>query len=263
MKRTAFVLTTLAAVLLALPCQGGNGRKAGSAEKKFMNDNFAKGKISDEVMKEASAGSVALISCCMYYESVLEKTTAQGKKWVYTNSSKYAPQNVSFDHLVGGGRLGVNCALPASWAFVDMGILEEGMRFWGDRDGGFAKFDKVKDPIEKVAVINQMDGTKTFKELLAEGAVKAGDVFLCKGHTFIYLGGDLFFAAGHDGKWHTDTTAETEDRRNAVFESWVMPRESCIDNDYHIFWQISFKEDYIPDFYRNRKGRLVPNPILK
>ena len=257
MKKALLISGISVALALMASCQES------TRYNNYLNDNFAKGKVSDELLKNASAGAVALISSCMYYESVLQETTAQGQKWVYTNSSKYAPQNSSFDHLVEGGRFGVNCAMPASWAYVDMGIMEEGMRFWGDREGMFAKLDKVKSSIEKAAVIKHLDGQKMFKELLEEGSVKAGDVFLCKGHTFIYLGDDLFFAAGHDGKWHTDEAAQTEDERKAVFESWVMPRESCINNDYHIFWQISFKEDYIPEFYRNVKGELVPTPELE
>ena len=209
-----------------------------------------------------SPAVVTFLGCCEYFADRMASGTARGEKWVYSNSSKYVPQSTSFDHMVESGHWGVNCAMPASWAYVDMGIMEEGMRFWGDREGGFAKLDKVKPSIEKAAVITQLDGQKTFKDLLEEGSVKAGDVFLCKGHTFIYLGDELFFAAGHDGKWHTDETAETEDERKAVFESWVMPRESCINNDYHIFWQISFKEDYIPEFYRNGKGELVATPEL-
>lgn len=255
MKKSILIPCIFAMLTLLTSCQSAR-------YKNYLNDSFAKGKVSDKLLKEASPAAVALISCCLYYESILKETTAQGQKWVYTNSNKYAPQSSSFDHLVEGGRFGVNCAMPASWACVDMGILEEGMRFWGDREGGFAKLDKVKSSIERAAVIKQLDGQKTFKDLLEEGSVKTGDVFLCKGHTFIYLGDELFFAAGHDGKWHTDETAETEDERKAVFESWVMPRESCINNDYHIFWQISFKEDYIPEFYRNGKGELVATPEL-
>lgn len=228
--------------------------------KEFLNDNFAKGKVSDELLEEATPGAVALISCCLYYESELQKGIAAGQKWVYTNSSKYSPQNTSFDHMVESGKWGVNCAMPAGWAYVDMGILEEGMRFWGGGNGEFARYEKVKDPIEKAATITQLDGEKKFKELFAEGSVKPGDVFLAKGHTFVYLGDDLFFAAGHDGKWHTDPEAQTEDPNHAVFETWLMPRVSCINNDYKPTWKISFKEDYMPEFYRNAQGDLVRYP---
>lgn len=224
---------------------------------KFPEDNFANGKVSEELLKEATPGAVALIGCCLYYESELQKGVAAGQKWVYTNSSKYSPQNSSFGHMVESGHWGVNCAMPASWAYVDMGIMEEGMRFWGARDGGFARLEKVRDSIEKAATIIELDGTKTFSEMFDEGSVKPGDVFLTYGHTFIYLGDDLFFAAGHDGKWHSDPEAETEDGAHAVFESWIMPRESCHNNGCRPTWQISFKEDYMPAFYRNKAGELV------
>ena len=232
-------------------------------EDKLITDNFASGKVSEELLKEATPGAAALIGCCLYYESELQKGIAAGQKWVYTNSGEYSPQNTSFDHMVESGHWGVNCAMPASWAYVDMGIMEEGMRFWGDREGGFARLEKVRDSIEKAATIKELDGTKTFAEMFAEGSVKPGDVFLTYGHTFIYLGDDLFFAAGHDGKWHTDPEARTEDKRQAVFESWLMPRESCHNNSCMPTWQISFKEDYIPAFYRNRAGELVPCPVAK
>ena len=223
----------------------------------FRDDNFAKGKISETLLNNATPGAVALIGCCLYYESVLQKGIAAGQKWVYTNSSKYSPQNTTFDHMVESGRYGVNCAMPAGWAYVDMNILKEGMRFWGDKEGKFANLEQLREHIEKAAVITQRDGGKRFKELFAEGEVSPGDVFLAKGHTFIYLGDDLFLAAGHDGKWHSDPTAETEDPDHAVFETWLMPREKCINNDYVPTWQISFKKDYIPEFYRNREGKLV------
>ena len=225
--------------------------------KHFLADNFARGKVSDELLKQATPGALALIGCCLYYESELQKGVAAGRKWVYTNSGKYAPQNSSFDHMVASGHWGVNCAMPASWAYVDMGIMKEGMRFWGDRSGAFAKYDTVKDSLEKAIIITQLDGEKPFSELFAAGTVKPGDVFLAKGHTFIYLGDDLFFAAGHDGKWHTDLEAETEDSRQAVFESWIMPREACANNSCCPTWQLSFKEDYIPAFYRNAEGDIV------
>ena len=231
--------------------------------KQFLEDNFAKGKVSDALLKEATPGAAALISCCLYYEAELEKGAAEGQKWVYTNSSKYAPQNSSFDHMVESGRWGVNCAMPASWAYIDMGILKEGMRFWGGRGGEFAKYEKVREPLEKAVTITKIEDGKMFKDLFANGLVKPGDVFLAKGHTFIYLGDDLFFAAGHDGKWHTDPEAETEDAQHAVFESWLMPREACVNNEYKVTWQLSFKEDYMPAYYRNAKGELVPNPALK
>ena len=254
---------SLFAAGIALMLSGMTSCTGTAAYKEFLDDNFAKGKVSDALLKEATPGAAALIGCCLYYESELQKGIAAGQKWVYTNSNKYAPQSSSFDHMVESGHWGVNCALPASWAFVDMGIMEEGMRFWGGREGEFAKMDIVRPSIEKAADITELDGQKMFKNLFAEGSVKAGDVFLAKGHTFIFLGDDLFLAAGHDGKWHTDMEAETEDERHAVFESWIMDRESCINNEYKPTWQISFKEDYIPEYYRNSKGELVPYPSSK
>ena len=260
LTRTRHYISLLAS--LTLMAAGTVSCKGDAQYEQFLNDNFAKGKVSDELLRDSAPGAVALISCCLYYESELQKGIARGEKWVYTNSSKYAPQNSSFDHMVESGHWGVNCALPPSWAYVDMGIMEEGSRFWGDRAGGFAKLEKVKESIEKAATITSLDGEKKFCELFEEGSVKSGDVFLCKGHTFIYLGDNLFLAAGHDGKWHSDETAETEDARHAVFESWIMPRESCANNEWQPTWQISFKEDYMPQFYRNSKGELVTNPAF-
>ena len=227
---------------------------------KFLGDNFASGKVPEAFLREAAPGAVALVGCCLYYEAGLQKGIAAGQKWVYTNSGKYAPQSCTFDHMVQSGMYGSNCALPASWAYMDMGIMEEGMRFWGASDGDFARLDKVRASIEKAATITKLDGSRKFGEMFAEGEVKPGDVFLCAGHTFIYLYDNLFFAAGHDSKWHADPTAPTEDRRQAVFDSWIVPMESCHDVDCCPTWQISFKDDYMPEFYRNSAGELVPNP---
>ena len=49
--------------------------------KQFLEDNFAKGKVSDALLKEATPGAAALISCCLYYEAELEKGAAEGQKW--------------------------------------------------------------------------------------------------------------------------------------------------------------------------------------
>jgi len=270
MKRV--IKTTFAILVLILGTfQIGACKKTGEAvntnndkktvAKEFRTDNFAYGKLSNRLINNSIPGTVALLSCCMYYESQLQKGIAAGQKWVYTNSSKYSPQNTSFDNMVKSGKWGVNCAMPANWAYIDMGIMNEGQRFWGDTEGKFHHFDKVKNQIEAAAVVTSWNGTKKFRELFSEGRVKPGDVFLCKGHTFIYMGDNLFLAAGHDGKWHSDPDAATEDSQHAVFDTWVCDMKSNTNYNYSIYWQISFRADFIPKYYRNAAGKIVPCPV--
>lgn len=275
MKSEIRLLVILLAAVLAMSCltgckddriqngSYGEGKEDKIAANTFRYDNFADGKLSDEFLDTCSYGALAMASECMYFEAKLQEGIKKGHKFVYTNSSKYSPQKGSFDEMLASGKYGTNCAMPAGWAYVDMGILENGLRFYGNTSGGFNGIDKCGKYISAVCTITAWEGRKQFDELFEEGLVKPGDVFLAKGHTFIYIGDDLFMAAGHDGKWHSDSSAQTEDGQHAVFESWLMPRTKCADWTYTIYWQMSFKEDYIPKYYRNAKGKLVENPMYK
>jgi len=228
-------------------------------DKKIYSDNFAIGRLSKENLDSVNEGVLASLSNLMYYEDQLQIGISKGQKWVYTNSSKYSPQNTSFDHMVESGKYGVNCAMPAGWTLVDIGALEEGMRFWGDQNNEFANYDKVAPMLEKAATITKLEPKTDFNVLYEAGQVKAGDIFLAHGHTFVYLGDELFHASGHDGKWHSDPTAETEDGCKAVFESWIYDMKSCADYGYRCNFIIRIKDDYVPRFYRNKEGKLVIN----
>lgn len=232
-----------------------------NAKEIFYTDNFAVGKLPQEFLETLTPGQLGVVSCCLYYEAKLQEGIARGDRWVYTNSNKYANQSSSFDGLLEDGRYGVNCAMPSGWAMIDLGVLKPGDRYWGDTEGKFHNFDKHGKYIEEVCYVRYWGGAKRFCDLFDEGLVKPGDSFLAKGHTFVYLGNDLFLAAGHDGKWHSDSTAPTEDGCHAVFESWLMPREKCANNTYSVYWQFGFRDDFIPEFYRNKAGKIVLNPM--
>ena len=229
-----------------------------AARDEFYNNNFATGIISEDI----NPGVMALLSCCEYYNATMKAGTAAGQKWVYSNSSTYVPQAGTFDSMVEKAKYGANCASPVNWAFIDMGIMSKSLRFYGGSTGNFANYNAVIAFLDPVCeIFDRFDNPKEFKDLYAAGEVKAGDIFLCKHHTFIYRGDGTFFAAGHDGKWHTDPKANTEDDRKAVFEEWVLTFDECCNYTYTCYYQIRLKDNYIPQFYRNKEGALVENPM--
>lgn len=224
-------------------------------------ENFANGILSDKLLDSVNPGVLALLSMCTYYDSVMKRTTKEGKKWVYSNSSTYVPQSGSFDSLVKSGKVGTNCAMPQGWAFIDLGILSANAKhLYGNTSGDLANLSSLGKYVSPVATITSWEGTVKFNTLYNRGDVKPGDIFYAKGHTFIYLGDEKFMAAGHDGDWHTDNSAATEDSRHAVFENWICDMKSNSDWTYTVYWQIRFKDEYVPRFFRNKAGELVQNP---
>ena len=226
----------------------------------FRYDNFANGRLSNKLLDSVNPGVLALLSCCMYYEDQLQQGIKRGEKWVYSNSSTYVPQSGTFDDMVKSGKTGTNCAMPQAWAFIDLGVVQNGKHIYGNTSGDMANFSSLGKYIGAVCTLTAWEGSCKFNELYAKKLVKPGDIFLAKGHTFIFLGDNKFLAAGHDGKWHTDNSANTEDSRKAVFDTWVCNMTDCSDYTYTVFWQIRFKDEYVPRFYRNAEGKLVANP---
>lgn len=223
-------------------------------------ENFANGILSDKLLDSVNPGVLSLLSMCTYYDSVMKSTTKEGKKWVYSNSSTYVPQSGTFDSLVKSGKVGTNCAMPQGWALIDLGIVPNGKHFYGDSAGGLANLSSLGKYLSPVATITSWEGTVKFSTLYNRGDVMPGDIFYAKGHTFIYLGDEKFMAAGHDGDWHTDNSAPTEDSRHAVFENWICDMKSNSDWSYTVYWQVRFKDEYVPRFFRNKAGELVANP---
>lgn len=252
-RSLALILTST----IALPCLVGCGN-AGIGENPLRNNSYVTGRFSDDVLNNANPGVLALLGNCMYYEDTLLKGIKKGQKWVYSNSSDYVPQNGTFDDMVKSKKYGANCAMPQAWALIDMGIMEL-KHFWGNTDCGISNYDKYGQLLEAAATVTKHNGVP-FYMLYDDGNVKPGDIFFCKGHTFIYLGDEKFMAAGHDSKWHSDYEAATEDGNHAVFDDWVLDMNDCKDYSYQVFWQVRFKDDYVPKYYRNTKGKLVENP---
>lgn len=207
-------------------------------------------------------GAQAVIACGDYYNSVLENAVRRGEKWVYSNSSKYVAQTGSFEKMLAGKVRGGNCATIANWAFRDMGIIKKNEKFYGDRSGKIRNYNsgstKLKLALDRnCTVIN--GGGRKFSALVKEGQVLPGDVLIGKGHTFVYRGGGTVFASGHDGKWHSDKSAKTEDSRKAVFESWVRPYKGSSDENFKVQYIIRVKDTFVPAAYRDANGRLVKN----
>ncbi len=265
MKTMSKIITAALAAVLLIGCLAGCGPATEGPVKSGLSDegrielrtkNYAIGKLDQKFLDSLTDAQLAVISHLMWYEAELQRGIKKGQKWVYTNSNTYSPQATTFDHMVESGKYGVNCAMPAGWVVVDLKILNEGQRFYGDLQGNFANYEKVHEQLETACDITEHN-FPTFGELYEKGLVKPGDIFLAKGHTFMYLGDNKFFAAGHDGKWHSDYSAPTEDGQHAVFESWLMDLQSCANYSHTVSWQISFKKDYTPLTYRDKDGKVV------
>ena len=172
-----------------------------------IENNYAYGKAKVELLSSVNPGVRAMFSNLYWYEACLLDGITKGQKWVYSNSNDYVPQSTSFENMLASENYGANCALPANWVLIDMGIMTEGQRFWGSGDGSFANYSNVAPSIEKACDIISLSGNESFRELLSAGTVKPGDIILTYGHTFIYIGDNKIFAAGHDAAWHSDSTA--------------------------------------------------------
>ncbi len=230
-------------------------------EKYFVENNYASGLISEP----QSLGALALISCCEYYNDKMKQSSAEGSKWIYSLTGKDAAQRGFFDDMLKAEKKGSNCASPVNWAFTDLGIIPHTTRFFGGADGSFAYFfdPRTRDLVESCCDVYELhDNPILFKTMFDEGKIQAGDVILTVHHTYIYRGDRTFFAAGHDGKWHTDPTAPSDDPKKCVFEDWVVPIE---DNGNYtkckVHYLIRFKKDYIPVCFRNKQGELEINPM--
>lgn len=233
------------------------------ARRKFYTDNMLTGVFSEKFINSLNPGQLAMISSCMYFESKLQEGIRKGQKWVYTNDQRYALQSSSFDRVAeSDGKYGVNCAMPSGWAMIDMGVLNEGQRYWGDSNCKIANYEKVGRQIEECCIVREWAGGVPFCDLYSGGFARAGDTLMAKLHTFVYLGEDKVLAAGHDGKWHTDPEARTEDSRKAVFETWFCDMPTNSDFKCRVYWQFSFKDEFIPRYYRNSRRERVLNPMI-
>ena len=225
----------------------------------FRLDNYAAGRFPDSLLDSVNPGVLAELSCLAYYEDRLMKGIERGEKWVYTNKYEYG-DNYYFDDMITRKNKGANCANAQGWVMIDLGILSNAKMF-GDKKGGVYGLQESGKYAQCVADFTYWGGRYTFAQLFKRGHVKAGDIFYVTGHTFIYMGDGKFFATGHDAKWHTDPDALTEDSRKAVFDDFIVPRESCHDNTDSVNYQLRFKDEYIPHYYRDSSGRITVNPM--
>ncbi len=229
----------------------------------FRTTCYAAGKFNQSVLDSVNPGVLALISDCLYFEDTLQEWRAKGDRWVYTNQSKYSPQSTTFDEMIASNKHGTNCAMAMGWSLIDMKVLPSAdSRFWGGSNGVWAHRDRTEAYMGAVSEIYCYNGTRTFKELYEAGMIKAGDMFLAVGHTFVYLGDEKFMATGHDSQYHVDATAPSEyGSSTAVFESFVVDMRSCHDFTTDVFWLFRFKDEFVPHYYRNADGNNVKNPM--
>lgn len=227
----------------------------------FRYDNFANGRMSDELLDSCSYGTLALLSCYMYYENTLQSAISNGKKWVYSANSKYAKKLSTFDDMVESGRCGATCKSTSNWGFIDMGIKPPELEFYGNGSEKFSGFDTTGKYLSAVCDIRYWAGRYNWTTLYECGYVEPGDVFMCPTHNFTFIGDKKFFGSGHDAMWHSDPNAKTDDARKCVYDSWIIDMDICINVDYKPIWQLRFKKNYIPKYYRNSKGEIVQNPL--
>ncbi len=239
----------------------------------FLKDNYASGLIDDDV----NLAVQAMLSCLEYFnDRMVYGSKNLGERWVYSNRGAYAKQTGYFDDMLVSSKKGGNCASPVNWALCEMGIVPANDRFYGGSTGNFKSYsgDAEKYLAPYCEIIDMYNDPQTFKSLYKAGKVQAGDIFLCKHHTFVYRGDESFYAAGHDGAWHTEADAPTEDERKAVFDSWVLAFDEVSETgnkvsgkynanyNYTVYYIVRLKDDVIPEYYRNKEGQLVKNPMV-
>ncbi len=238
----------------------------------FLADNYAAGIVKDK----ANVAVQAMLSCLEYYnDRMVYGSTKLGEKWVYSIRGTYAKQTGTFEDQLNASNRGANCASPVNWALCEMGIVPKNDRFYGGSSGEFKSYSGNAETYlaPYVEVFDYHSSPVTFKTLYKQEKIKAGDILLCKRHTFVYRGDETFYAAGHDGAWHTDPTANTEDERKAVFDRWVLAFNEVSGSgeessssynsnyNYNVYYIVRLRDDYIPAYYRNKDGTLVKNPM--
>jgi len=229
----------------AVPCEYAE------AKDQFRYDNFADGRLPDSLLDSMNGGALAFASNLMYYEWRLQKGIERGEKWILSESEDVLPQTTAFDKLLTEGKYGANCFMLANWAFYDMGITKEGTKFYGAAEGEFGGADTVGKYIGAVCNIITWGERYNFSELGSYGHCTPGNIFLCSGHTYIYLGDGKFIASGNDSSNYTD------DNGNVFYKSWVVTSAPSTN----ITYQIVFKDEYVPKNYRNVQGKIVSNPL--
>ena len=210
---------------------------------------------ADRLPHELPEAVTAFLGCCQYYSDRLTAGTRNGERWVYSNSDLWVPQATCFDVMVASGHFGANCAMMSNWALMDIGAMPDGTRFWGDIHDEFARRDLVMPYLDPVlTVVDFRPARPTFGELLGDGQVKPGDIFLSRLHTFICRDMSSFFACGHDTYWHSEDDAPTEDAAHAVFDSWVRPFEGCGNYNNHVNFRLRIRDEWMPKGYRDADG---------
>ncbi len=247
---------------------------ANSALDFFLENTYASGLINEPM----NLGVLALLSSCEYFnDRMIYGSKNLGERWVYSVSGKDAAQTGYFDDMLKATKKGANCASPVNWALTEMGIVPKNDRFYGGQTGGFASYSgNAKNYLAPYCEIYDYHSSPiSFNKLYKDGKVKVGDIFLCKHHTFIYRGEETFYAAGHDGAWHSDSTAPTNDSKKAVFDNWVLAFNEVaetgkvvsgkynMDYNYNVYYVVRLKDDYIPEYYRNKDGNVVKNPMTE
>lgn len=236
------------------------------------SSNFAVGRI-DFTEKEKQDGQnavvTAFLSCLEYYAwRMKDGTENRGEKWVYCAGKPLYLEIGSFETQI-SQKLCACCNAPVNWALVDLGLRTETSvdHIYGGTTGNFGHRSQFTSYAGAFTSITDWTGKNMqFKDLYQSGLVKPGDIFLTIHHTFVYRGGESFYAAGHDGVWHTEADADTDDPRKAVFEDWICGAghkksfTTCSNYNFTICWQLRFNDDYEPKYFRDVNGKIMINP---
>lgn len=170
------------------------------------------------------------------YNNKLKSDRSNGKHWVYTNSSKYAPQNSPFsvNASQSKNKLGANCATSANWVLKDMGVIKSNTKFYGDSNGKL-KTNNLSDLKKNTNIYHY--SSKTVYECIKEKKILPGDIICTKGHTFTYMGDYIFDSGrGAHGKFVGKSLGVRSEYYSGqgVFEfySWIMSKStSTYKND--------------------------------
>ena len=178
-----------------------------------------------------SSGAQSFLNALDRMSTKVEKDHKNGKSWHYTNSHTEG----TFAKERKNGRE-VNCALSASWALIEIGILEPGetiYKAYNKKSGVNSLQGSAASKIKKSNKVKIIDcDAKTPKQLEKEGKLKPGDIMLWYNvqHTNVYAGNKKFYDSGHAGV--NGCTSDHE-----YFETWGPFRKSSYYNSWKV-WKV-------------------------
>ncbi len=125
----------------------------------------------------------------------VQEDAKNGNKWLYSNDNTKNNFNEADKSTKA-----TNCALYAVWGLIDIGILDNGDRFYKAYQNGENYISYTSGTEKKIKEKMQFIETdnKTAKQLIKDGTLKAGDIVLWYDHqhTNVYAGDNKWYDAG-------------------------------------------------------------------